>query len=59
MVDDSAHHERPLDEVLVLQPMVLESFGWRIMTVLRRDWYEDPTLVLGRIERRLTSSVEA
>jgi len=43
----------------VLRPRLLRSFGWDVLHVLAKDWYEDADAVLGRIEQRLTGEVRA
>lgn len=53
LVDDRHRHERPIAEVMVAQPSILEGFGWKTMTVLHRDWFEDSALVIRRIEEAL------
>jgi hypothetical protein len=57
LVDDADHQARPVEEVLHAQASVLRGFGWRTLTVLHRDWYEGPELVLQRIEAALAQSV--
>ncbi len=54
LLDDSSQQERTLEEVLQAQTFVLGAFGWRTLTVLHRDWYENPGLVLKRIETALS-----
>jgi hypothetical protein len=53
LIDDAAYHARPVDEAMQLQPSVLKGFGWRMMTVLHKDWWADRQLVLRRIETAL------
>lgn len=35
------------------RPSVLEAFGWKVVTVLARDWWHQPQTVIDRIERVL------
>lgn len=49
LLDDRDHQTRPVEEVLHAQASVLKGFGWTTMTVLHRDWYAGPELVLQRI----------
>lgn len=41
------------DERFRLKPSVLRAFGWRVTTVLTKDWYEDSTAVMERLVRML------
>lgn len=50
LIDDPVQHARPVDEVVQVQPSVLKAFGWKTITVLHKDWWADPELVLRRIE---------
>lgn len=54
LLDDPSHQARPVDELLQAQPAVLQAFGWRTLTVLHKDWYSDPELVLKRIDTALS-----
>jgi hypothetical protein len=53
LLDDPVHQRRAVDELLQAQPAVLHAFGWRTLTVLHKDWYSEPALVLQRIEAAL------
>lgn len=53
LLDDPTHQKRSVDELLEAQPSVLKNFGWNTITVLHKDWYADPELVLKRIEAML------
>jgi AAA domain/REase_MTES_1575 len=55
LLDDAVHQKRSVDELLQAQPSVLQSFGWRTITVLHKDWYADPDLVLKRIEAAMAN----
>jgi hypothetical protein len=50
LVDDADQQARPVEEVLHAQASVLRGFGWKTLTVLHRDWYGSPELVVQRIE---------
>ncbi len=56
LIDDQEHHGRAVEEVLHAQAVVLEGFGWRTMTVLHRDWYAGPELVVQRVIAELSGS---
>ena len=38
----------------VLRPRLLRAFGWDVMLVLTKEWYENPATVVQAIEKRLT-----
>jgi len=54
LVDTSAHYRNPdlLDRYL-MQPSILRAFGWCFALVLTKDWYQNPSAVLARLERLL------
>lgn len=56
LVDTDGHYTNPnlLDRYL-MQPGILQAFGWRSIVVLTKDWYHDPGDVLTQIERWLKS----
>jgi hypothetical protein len=56
LIDDQEHHGRAVEEVLHAQAVVLNGFGWRTLTVLHRDWYAGPELVVQRIVAELASA---
>lgn len=56
LIDDVGHQNRAVDELLHAQPAVLRSFGWNTLTVLHKDWYTDPALVLQRVETAMGSA---
>lgn len=39
-----------VDERSIVHPMILESFGWRVIHVLTKDWWSQPDVVLAAIE---------
>jgi REase_MTES_1575 len=39
-----------LEERSIVHPMILESFGWRVVHVLTKDWWSQPDVVLSTIE---------
>jgi hypothetical protein len=53
LLDDGEQQARPVEEVLHAQASVLAGFGWQTITVLHRDWYASPELVLQRLEAAL------
>ena len=56
LVDDSDHQVRAVEEVLHAQASVLKGFGWKTLTVLHRDWYGSPELVVQRIEAAMADT---
>lgn len=56
LVDDADHQARPVEEVLHAQASVLRGFGWKTLTVLHRDWYGSPELVVQRIEAAMADT---
>jgi len=54
LVDTEAHYrESDLIERDLMRPRLLEAFGWKIETILTKDWWEDPAAVLRRIDAAL------
>jgi hypothetical protein len=56
LVDTLASYEQ--SEALereVMRPRLLRDFGWRVTTVLAKDWYEDSQAELARISELLAS----
>ena len=52
-IDDRAHYKTDLVARYVVQPSILAAFGWSVMTVLGKDWRDDPGKVIERIVARL------
>jgi predicted DNA-binding WGR domain protein len=54
LVDTDSHYANPnlLDRYL-MQPSILQAFGWRFALVLTKDWYHNPQDVLARLEKLL------
>lgn len=53
-LDTPAHYANPdLQERYFTRPGLLRAFGWKVLHVLAKDWFEDPERVLARIERAL------
>jgi hypothetical protein len=50
LVDRPEHWALGVDEALRLKPGVLRAFGWRITTVLTKDWLADPAGVARRLD---------
>src|SRR5215813_6831562 len=48
-----AHYGADLAARYVVQPSILAAFGWSMMTVLGKDWRNDPGKVIERIAARL------
>ena len=59
LIDTDAHYANPnlLDRYL-MQPSILQAFGWQFALVLTKDWLQDPEDVLLRLERMLTGTVD-
>jgi predicted DNA-binding WGR domain protein len=54
LIDDAAHYaQKDLLERYLLRPGVLNAFGWQVVTVFTKDWYQDPEAVCRRIEDAL------
>ncbi|HSV83710.1 MAG TPA: AAA domain-containing protein [Ramlibacter sp.] len=54
LVDTDTHYANPdVLELYVSRPRILDSFGWRVVQVLSRDWLHQPHVVIDRIERAL------
>ena len=52
LIDTDAHYaNRNVAERCVTRPEIMRAFGWRVLTVLTRDWYHEPQAVLDRLER--------
>lgn len=55
-IDDEARsREGDILEREVLRPRLLREFGWRVCTVLAKDWLDDAEAVVRRVETRLDS----
>jgi hypothetical protein len=53
-VDDRAHYDNTdVAARYLVQPSILSAFGWSVMTVLGKDWRNDPGKVIERIVARL------
>jgi hypothetical protein len=52
-VDDLAHYSNTnLIGRYVMTPSILSAFGWNVMTVLGKDWRNDPGQVIEQIVAR-------
>jgi hypothetical protein len=56
LVDTDAHYAAPSDERHRVKPSLLAAFGWRLETVLAKDWREGPEDVMARLRRALGDS---
>ncbi|MBS0660193.1 MAG: WGR domain-containing protein [Verrucomicrobia bacterium] len=53
-IDGAQHYANPdIQERYCTRPGLLEAFGWRVLHVMAKDWFEDAERVLQRIERAL------
>lgn len=56
-IDGASHYENAdIQERYCTRPGLLGAFGWRVLHVLAKDWFEDSERVLQRIERALRES---
>ncbi|MDH5327889.1 MAG: AAA domain-containing protein [Gammaproteobacteria bacterium] len=51
---DHFYQQQDVIERDLLKPQLLRNFGWRIVHVLLKDWYDDPESVLAQIDKALT-----
>jgi len=54
LVDRPGHWALGADEALRLKPGVLQAFGWRVTTLLSKDWLADPEGVVAALEKLAT-----
>ncbi|MEZ6105134.1 MAG: AAA domain-containing protein [Pirellulaceae bacterium] len=60
LLDGQAYYERrDLLEREMMRPKLLVDFGWRLLVVLGKDWFEDPERVRQRIRDALNPESEA
>ena len=55
LVDTESYYQN--DNILerdVLRPRLLRNFGWNVVLVLTKDWFESADIVMQAIERQLT-----
>jgi hypothetical protein len=60
LIDDVDHYRQ--SDVLerdLMKPRLLTAFGWSVMAVLSKDWYEDQSGVLKQVLERLEATPEA
>jgi predicted DNA-binding WGR domain protein/very-short-patch-repair endonuclease len=54
LVDDDSHYTNTdLVEQYYQRPSILQSFGWTVINVYAKDWFEDSNRVIAEIEREL------
>lgn len=54
LIDDDKHYSNNnLVEQYYQRPAILQSFGWRYIQVLAKDWLQDPAKVVEHVLRRL------
>ncbi|HQU46942.1 MAG TPA: hypothetical protein PK867_29325, partial [Pirellulales bacterium] len=54
LVDTDAYYRQPdVLERELMNPKLLEAFGWQIAHVLSKQWLEDRDRVLARLDERL------
>ena len=57
LVDTECYYQN--DNILerdVLRPRLLRNFGWNVVLVLTKDWFESADVVMQALERQLTGS---
>ncbi len=55
LIDHEAHYEnKNVLEQYCQRPQILDAFGWKTITVFSKDWLENPTRVIERIEQVLS-----
>jgi len=56
MVDtDSYYQNANLLERDLLRPRLLRNFGWNVMLILTKNWFEDANTVMQALEERLAT----
>jgi hypothetical protein len=56
LVDTDAYYQNAnLLERDVLRPRLLRDFGWNVVLVLTKDWFEDSDAVMNAVEKRLAN----
>lgn len=58
LIDTASYYDQ--EDILgrdVLKPKLLRAFGWNVMQVLTKDWYENASLVLSRIEQVMSGAL--
>jgi predicted DNA-binding WGR domain protein len=58
LLDSGETDQEDAIERHVARPTLLRAFGWRVLTVLTRDWYHEPDGVIERIERCVHNMVD-
>ncbi|MBL7950125.1 MAG: DUF4011 domain-containing protein [Flavobacteriales bacterium] len=59
LVDGDVHYRNTdVLEQYCQRPELLRAFGWKVVTVLSKDWFTSPELVMERIERALAGTLE-
>jgi predicted DNA-binding WGR domain protein len=54
LVDTDRHYaSQNVLERYLMQPTILRAFGWNVLFVLTKDWYQDPDDVIRKIEKAL------
>jgi very-short-patch-repair endonuclease len=54
MVDTDSHYQNAnILERDLLRPRLLRNFGWTIVPILTKDWFEDANAVMQSLEQRL------
>lgn len=59
LIDSDVHYRN--DNVLeqyCQRPALLRTFGWQVITILAKDWFNDPEQVMGRLDRVLAGVEE-
>lgn len=59
LIDSDIHYRN--DDVLeqyCQRPELLRAFGWKVISVLAKDWFQNPEQVMERLERALSGEEE-
>lgn len=60
LIDSDVHYRN--DDVLeqyCQRPALLRAFGWEVISILAKDWFNDPEQVMAHVERVLAGEEEA
>ncbi|MBX2980107.1 MAG: WGR domain-containing protein [Flavobacteriales bacterium] len=60
LIDSDVHYRN--DDVLeqyCQRPALLRAFGWEVISILAKDWFNDPDQLMARVERVLAGKEEA
>jgi len=59
LIDDEKHYNNQyLHDSYMLQPEILKEFGWNVMLIFAKDWYENKENVITKIKNKLNEEEE-